>query len=73
MSEINPEYVTKKQLANDPSLCFTEAMLSYYLLHRNRNGLHRAVRKIGRKIVIRKDLFLERIEKQSQEKGDFYE
>lgn len=64
MSENKPEYVTKKQLAQDPSLCFTEAMLSYYILHRHKNGLSKAVLKIGRKLVIRKDLFIEWLEKQ---------
>ncbi|MCX6988820.1 MAG: hypothetical protein NTZ52_04885 [Chlamydiae bacterium] len=66
MSELKPEDVTKKQLSHDPALCFTEAMLSYYLLHHRRNDLDRAVRKIGRKLVIRKDLFLEWIENQSK-------
>ncbi len=66
MSERKPEYVTKKQLASDPSLCFTEAMLSYYILHRHRNGLGKAVRKIGRKLVIRKDLFIDWLEKQGE-------
>lgn len=66
MSDVNPEYVTVKKLSNDPSLCFTEAMLRYYLLHRHKNDLSKAVRKIGRKMVIRKDLFIEWIEKQSR-------
>ena len=73
MSEVNHEYVTVKQLSKDPNLCFTEAMLRYYLLNRQRNGLAKAVRKIGRKMVLRKDLFISWIEDQSKRKESFYE
>lgn len=63
----NIQYVTVKQLAQDPAFCFTEAMIRYYLVHRASNGLSFAVRKLGRKTLIRRDLFLNWLETQPQE------
>jgi hypothetical protein len=59
------QYITVKQAAADRSLCFTEAMLRYYLLHAHKNGLCKAVRRIGKKLVLRRDLLLEWIEDHS--------
>ncbi len=56
-------YRTVKELANDPQLCFTVPMLRFYILHAEKNGLAPAIRRIGRKIVIRHDLFIAWIEK----------
>lgn len=58
-------YCTVKQLADDKSLCFTQSMLRYYLLHSHNNGLRKAIRKVGRKVLIRRDLFIDWIESQS--------
>lgn len=58
----NFQYMTVKQAAADKSLCFTEAMLRYYLLHAHKNGLAKAVRRIGKKLLLRRDLLLEWIE-----------
>lgn len=58
-------YCTIKQIASDSSFCFTAAMLRYYVLHAHKNGLANALRRIGRKVLIRRDLFIEWIEKQS--------
>lgn len=46
--------------------CFSVPMLRYYILHAHKNGLAPALRRIGRKILIRRDLFIEWIEKQSR-------
>ena len=62
MTDTKYEYATVKQLAADPNLCFSEAMIRYYLLNQHRNGLSKAVRRIGRKLFVRKDLFLDWIE-----------
>lgn len=59
-------YCTIKQIANDPIFCFTVPMLRYYILHAHKNGLAPAVRRIGRKVLIRRDLFIKWIEKQTQ-------
>ena len=59
-------YCTVRQLVKDPAFCFTEPMLRYYLLHAHKNGLASAVRRIGRKVVLRRDLVAAWIEKQAQ-------
>ena len=58
-------YVTVKQLAEDSNLCFSVSMLRYYILNAHKNGLSSAIRRVGRKVLIRKDLFLDWIEKQA--------
>ena len=58
-------YCTIKQIVSDPTFCFTEPMLRYYILHAHKNGLSTALRRIGRKLLIRRDLFINWIEKQS--------
>lgn len=55
-------YCTIKQIANDSAFCFTVPMLRYYVLHAHKNGLSKALRRIGRKILIRRDLFIAWIE-----------
>lgn len=59
-------YCTIKQIANDPTFCFTVPMLRYYVLHSHRNGLSKAIRRVGRKVLIRRDQFIEWIEKQTR-------
>lgn len=68
MNEINSNqsYCTIKQIADDPTFCFSVPMLRYYILHSHKNGLAPALRRVGRKIIIRRDLFIEWIEKQSR-------
>ena len=68
MEEDNKKYRTVKQIASDPSLCFTVPMLRYYILHAHKNGLESALRRIGKKVVIRRDLFIAWIEKQARRK-----
>lgn len=58
----NVQYITVKQAAADKNLCFTESMLRYYLLHAHKNGLSKAIRRIGKKLVLRRDLFIQWIE-----------
>ncbi|CCB87140.1 hypothetical protein [Parachlamydia acanthamoebae] len=59
-------YCTIKQIANDPTFCFTVPMLRYYVLHAHRNGLSKAIRRVGRKVLIRRDQFIEWLEKQTR-------
>lgn len=58
-------YCTIQQLAADPQFCFTAPMLRYYVLHAHKNGLSKAIRRIGKKVLIRRDLFIDWIEHQS--------
>ncbi len=59
-------YCTPRQLAEDRSLCFSLAMIRYYILHSHSNGLEPCLRRLGRKILIRKDLFLKWLESHSR-------
>ena len=59
-------YCTIKQIANDPTFCFTVPMLRYYVLHAHRNGLSKAIRRVGRKVLIRRDQFIEWLEKKTR-------
>lgn len=59
---ISPQYCTVQQIVDDPLFCFTESMLRYYILHAHKNGLKKAIRKIGRKVLIRRDLFIKWLE-----------
>ena len=65
----SPAYVTVRQIAEDPSFCFTVPMLRYYILNAHKNGLAPALRRIGRKIVVRKDLWVRWLEEQSARGG----
>lgn len=57
-------YLSIKQIAEDAKYPFTLPMMRHYLLHRHTNGLAEAVRKIGKRLVIRTDLFDDWIESQ---------
>lgn len=65
---IENRYMTVKQIAEDPGFCFTTPMLRYYILHAHSNRLTPALRRIGRKILIRRDLFINWLEKQSNKR-----
>lgn len=64
--EYKKRYCTVRQIADDPMFCFTIPMLRYYILHADTNGLSCAIRKIGSKILIRHDLFIEWLEMQPE-------
>ena len=61
------QYLTIKQIAEESGYPFTLAQLRHYLSFRHRNGLSTAIRKIGKRLFIRKDLFDSWIE---QQRGD---
>ena len=61
----NFQYLSIKQIADDKHYPFTEGQLRHYLMHRHKNGLARAVRKIGKRLFLRIDLFNAWIEKQA--------
>jgi hypothetical protein len=62
MSEIR--YLNIKQIISSGRYPFTAGQVRHYLLMRHRNGLERAVRKIGKRLFIREDLFNQWIESQ---------
>lgn len=51
------KYVLTKQIVDNPKYCFSMPMIRHYLLHRDTNGLSNAVRKIGKRLYLRQDLF----------------
>lgn len=63
MSDV--EYRSPQQIIDDAKYPFTMGQLRHYLLKRHKNGLEKAVRKIGKRLYIRKDLFNKWIEEQS--------
>ncbi|MDB2613615.1 hypothetical protein N9Y92_00465 [Chlamydiales bacterium] len=69
MIENEHVYCTVKQLGEDKAFCFSEPAIRYYLLHAHKNNLKKAIRKVGRKVLIRRDLFIEWIEMQSEKGG----
>lgn len=61
------EYGSLKQIADSPKYPFTMGQLRHYMMHRHKNGLEVAVRKIGKRLFVRMDLFNAWIEKQARE------
>lgn len=62
-------YCSVQQIADDPSFCFTTPMLRFYILNAHKNGLDKALRRIGRNILIRRDLLIDWIEEQGQRRA----
>ena len=58
------DYLTVKQVANKHP-AFSESSIRYHIFHERTNGLARAIRRIGRKILINETLFLEWLESQN--------
>ena len=61
-------YLETKQIAESSNYPFTIGQLRYFLLMRHKNGLQKAVRKVGKRLYVRKDLFEEWIEAQGEGK-----
>ena len=58
-----PHYLTVKQMAaKHPA--FSEASLRYHIFNEAKNGIDKAVRSVGRKILINEELFFEWLEAQ---------
>jgi hypothetical protein len=63
------QYRTIRQIAEGGRYPFTIGQIRYYLVFRHKNGLDKAVRKIGKRIYLREDLFEEWIESVSTQGG----
>ena len=59
-----PNYLTVKQVA-EKFPAFSEASLRYHLFHSETNNLDKAIRRVGRKILVSESLFLAWIEEQN--------
>jgi hypothetical protein len=61
------QFLTVKQVAvKHPA--FSEASLRYHIFHENTNGLGKAIRRVGRKILLNESQFIEWLENQSRDK-----
>lgn len=63
------QYLTPQQIADSLKYPFTIGQIRNALLFRHKNNLYTAVRKIGKRLVLRKDLWESWIENQKEEKG----
>ncbi len=61
---MNQTYLSVLDVAEREEYPFTLGQLRYYLTMRHVNGLDAAVRKIGKRLYLRKDIFDSWIEKQ---------
>lgn len=64
MSMNDHEYLSVQQIADDSRYPFSLGQLRHYLMLRHRNGLEKAIRKIGKRVYLRRDLFERWIESQ---------
>jgi hypothetical protein len=62
--------MTPKQIFDSNKYPFTEGQLKFYMLHRKENGLDIAIRKMGKCLFIRMDLFEMWIESYRENKND---
>lgn len=58
-------YWSPKQIATSGKYPLSMGQVRHLLLFRHRNGLQKAVRKIGKRLMLRVDLFDQWIEKQA--------
>lgn len=65
----NFQYLTIQQVADSGRYPFTIGQLRHYLIFRHKNGLESAIRKIGKRIYVRQDLFENWIESMSAQGG----
>ncbi|MBF8262841.1 MAG: hypothetical protein HW387_506 [Parachlamydiales bacterium] len=65
----NFEYQSPQQIVASGKYPFTMGQMRHLLLFRHKNGLSTAVRKIGKRLMIRIDLFDQWIEEQKEEKN----
>lgn len=63
MSEF--QYWSQRQIIESGRFPFTRGQLAHFMLFRHKNGLDKAVRKIGKRCYLRMDLFQEWIESQA--------
>lgn len=63
------KYVYAQQIADSPAYPFSIGQVRHFLLNRHKNGLKKAVRRIGKRLYIRKDLFDQWIEEQKEGKN----
>lgn len=61
-------YLSLRQIEENPRYPFTIGQIKHFLLNRHKNGLGKAVRKIGKRLYLRQDLLDLWIESQGGKK-----
>ncbi|MCB1117981.1 MAG: hypothetical protein KDK50_05305 [Chlamydiia bacterium] len=56
------EYWSPQKIASSGRYCLSIGQIRHLLLFRHRNGLEKAVRKVGKRLLLRIDLFDQWIE-----------
>jgi signal recognition particle subunit SEC65 len=64
----NLVYATVDQVVQDKKYPFSKGQIQYFLTNRHKNGLEKVIRKIGKRIYFRTDLFDDWIESQCKER-----
>ncbi len=59
-----PNYLTVKQMAQRHP-AFSEASLRYHIFNETKNGIDKAIKRVGRKILINEELFFVWLEGQN--------
>jgi hypothetical protein len=67
MTELS--YWSPQQIVASGKYPFTMGQIRHLLLYRHRNGLNDAVRKVGKRLLFRVDLFDQWLEKQKEGKN----
>lgn len=65
----NYQYLSIKQIAESNQYPFSLGQMRHFLMMRHKNGLEGAVRKIGKRLYLRNDLFQKWIESQASQGG----
>jgi len=60
------KYVSIDDIVNDSKYPFTKGQLRHHVAKRKSNGLASSIRKIGRRIYIREDLFIDWLENHAE-------
>lgn len=68
----NYMYSSPQQVIASGKYPFSMGQMRHLLLFRHRNGLQEAVRKIGKRLVLRMDLFEAWIESQTSKKSSYF-
>lgn len=62
------QYYSPQQIVASGRYPLTIGQIRHLLLYRHRNGLQQAIRKVGKRLMFRVDLFDQWIEQQKEEK-----
>jgi|GEM_PF-890904 len=65
------QYWSPQQIVKSGKYPFSMGQIRHLLLYRHRNGLQDAVRKVGKRLVLRMDLFDQWIECQTSKSSSF--